>query len=164
MNAATRARLTPLQAWWSGLALRERRMLALGGAVLVLYALLALAVLPAWRTLARAPAQQAAVEEQLQAMQRLAAEAQELRAMPPVNPEQSATALKAASERLGEQAKLSLQGDRAVLTLTGVGTEALKNWLAEVRSGARARPVEATLSRGAGGYSGTIVVAFGGGA
>lgn len=161
---ATAARLAPLRAWWASLAQRERRLLLLGGTVLVVYAVFALTVQPAWRTLSRAPQQQAEVDAQLQAMQRLAAEAQELRAMPPVNPEQSAAALKSASERLGDKAKLSLQGDRAVLTLTGVGTEQLKGWLAEVRSGARARPVEATLTRGANGYSGSIVVAIGGGA
>jgi general secretion pathway protein M len=95
-------------------------------------------------------------------MKQLAAEAGELRATPPVNLEQSTAALKAASERLGDKARLSIQGDRAVLTLNGAGTAQLRGWLAEVRSGARARPVEATLSRGGSGYSGNIVVALGG--
>jgi general secretion pathway protein M len=53
-----------------------------------------------------------------------------------------------------------LQGDRAVLTLKDVGTGALNDWLAEARSGARARPLEVTLSRVAQGYSGTLVVAL----
>ena len=35
---------------------------------------------------------------------------------------------------------------------------ALRAWLTEVRSGARGRPVEAQLARGAKGYSGTITV------
>jgi general secretion pathway protein M len=156
-------RLAPVRAWWEGLARRERRLLTFGASVLGAYLLFALAVQPAWRTLSRAPAQLAALEAQQQAMQRMAAEARELRAMPPVNPEQSATALKAATERLGDRAKLSLQGDRAVLTVTGVGTGQLSGWLSEVRSGARARPVEATLTRGTSGYSGNIVVAIGGG-
>jgi len=81
-----------------------------------------------------------------------------------VNPAQAMTALKAASGRLGDKAKLSVQGERAVLTLTGVGTEQLRGWLAEARSGARARPVEASLTRGPVGYSGSIVVAIGGAA
>ena len=58
---------------------------------------------------------------------------------------------------------LALQGDRAVLTLNGVGTGALRDWLAEARTGARARPLEANLARAAQGYSGTLVVAFEGG-
>ncbi len=151
-----------LAAWWSGLALRERRLVLVAGAVLAAYLVFALGLRPAWRTLDRAPAQMDALETQLLTMQRLAAETQELRATPPVNPAQQQAALKAATDRLGDQGKLSLQGERAVLTLNGAGTEALRGWLAEVRSGARARPVEANLVRGASGYTGTIVVALGG--
>jgi general secretion pathway protein M len=160
---AAAARLAPLKAWWAALAERERRLLAVAGLVVALYLVFVVTIQPAWRTLSRAPAQQEALDLQLQTMTRLAAEAGELRAMPPVNVEQSSTALKAASDRLGDKGRLSLQGDRAVLTLNGAGTEQLRGWLAEVRSGARARPVEANLARGATGYSGTIVVAIGGG-
>jgi general secretion pathway protein M len=39
----------------------------------------------------------------------------------------------------------------------------LRDWLAEVRSSARARPLEANLARGPLGYSGSIVVALPGG-
>ena len=55
-----------------------------------------------------------------------------------------------------------MQGERAVLTLQGASTSQLRDWLAEARSGARARPVEARLTRAAQGYSGTVVVALGG--
>lgn len=151
-----------LQAWWGGLALRERRLVLLAGGVLVAFLVFAVALRPAWRTLTRAPAQLDALEAQLQGMKSLAAETQELRATPPINAAQSQAALKAATDRLGDKGKLSLQGDRAVLTLNNAGTEALRGWLAEVRSGARARPVEANLTRGASGYTGTIVVALGG--
>jgi general secretion pathway protein M len=157
------SRLAPLKAWWATLAQRERRLIALGGSVLVLYLVFVVAVQPAWRTVRSAPAQLDALDAELQTMQRLASEVGELRATPPVNAAQSMTALKAASERLGDKAKLSIQGERAVLTLNGAGTEELRSWLAEARSGARARPVEATLTRGASGYSGSIVVAVGSG-
>ena len=40
--------------------------------------------------------------------------------------------------------------------------EALRAWLSEVRSGARARAVEAQLSRGAAGFSGSITLSLGG--
>ena len=156
------SKLAPVRAWWASLAARERRLLLLAGSVIALAVVYALFVQPAWRTLRTAPVQLDALDAELQSMQRLAAEAAELRNTPPVNTAQSGAALKAASERLGEKAKLSLQGERAVLTLTGVGTEQLRSWLAEVRSGARARPIEANLTRGAGGYSGSIVVALGG--
>ena len=88
----------------------------------------------------------------------LAAEARELRASPVVAPAQSTAALQAATERLGEQARLTVQGDRAVLILTGIDSESLRSWLAEARSGARARPIEAQLARGPNGFTGTITV------
>jgi general secretion pathway protein M len=158
----TNPRLAALRARWASLAVRDRRLLALAAGVIALYTLFAVAVQPAWRTLRTAPAQLEALEIQLQAMQRLATEASELRATPPVNPEQASAALTAASERLGDKARLSVQGDRAVLTVSGAGTAQLSGWLAEVRSGARARPVEATLTRSGSGYSGSIVVSIGG--
>jgi general secretion pathway protein M len=154
--------LAPLRTWWRGLALRERRLLLLAAAVLLAFVLWLLAVQPALRTLGNAPTQQDALDTQLQSMQRLASEATQLRAAPPVNTAQAAAALKAATDRLGDKGKLVLQGDRAVLTLKEVGTGALSDWLAEARSGARARPIEATLSRVAQGYSGSLVVTLGG--
>ncbi|MDP2005901.1 MAG: type II secretion system protein GspM [Rubrivivax sp.] len=163
MNAARLAAAwAPLQTRWRALPGRERRLVSLALAVLAVGALWLAAMQPALQTLRTAPAALDAAEAQLQAMQRLAAEAGELRATPPVNAEQANAALQAATTRLGEQARLSLQGDRAVLTLNGVGTGALRDWLAEARSGARARPVEASLMRGAQGYSGTLVLAIGG--
>lgn len=162
-DSAKRDPWAKARAWWGGLAARERRMVAVAGVVLGAYLLFALAIQPAWRTLRAAPAQLDALDAQLQGMQRLAAEARELRATPPVNIAQSQAALKSATDRLGDKARLSVQGDRAVLTLNGAGTAQLQGWLAEVRSGARARPLEANLSRAAGGYSGTIVVALGSG-
>ena len=51
-----------------------------------------------------------------------------------------------------------LQGERATLTINGISGNALTGWLGEVRSAARARPVEATLSRGQNGYSGSIAL------
>jgi general secretion pathway protein M len=161
-NAGSASALAPLQLWWRALAGRDRRLLQVAAAVLGLALLWWLGLQPALRTLRHAPAQIEAAEAQLRAMQRLAAEAGELRTTPPVSSEQAAAALRAATERLGEQARLSLQGDRAVLTLNGVSTSQLRAWLAEARSGARARPVEASLLRSGNGFNGTLVVAIGG--
>ena len=163
MNAAVQGSvLAPLQARWRTLARREQVMVGVATAVVALVLVWLVAVQPAWRTLARAPAEIDTLDAQLQSMQRLAAEAQELRAAPPVTPDQAAAALKAATARLGDKARLALQGERAVLTLNGVGTGALRDWLAEARAGARARPLEANLTRASQGYSGTLVVGLGG--
>ena len=150
------------RAWWQGLAQRERRLVFVAALLIGVALVWLLAVQPAWRTLHGAAAENDALEARWQTMQRLADEAQQLRAAPPVTAEQAKAALQAATERLGGTGRLSMQGERAVLTLNGAGTGALRDWLAEARSGARARPVEAKLARGAGGYSGTLVVAIGG--
>jgi general secretion pathway protein M len=39
--------------------------------------------------------------------------------------------------------------------------EEIRQWLIEARGGARARPVEATLTRSGDGYNGTLIVAIG---
>jgi general secretion pathway protein M len=162
MKSQDNTALAALGSWWHALALREKRMLAGAGAIVVFFLLWALALQPALRTITQAPAELDGLEVQLQTMQRLAAEAGTLRAAPAINPEQAAAALRAATERLGDKGKLLVQGDRATLTLAGVGTADLRDWLAEARSGARARPLEASLTRGAQGYNGTLVMTIGG--
>lgn len=150
-----------LRSAWAARDARERRLLLLAAAVLGLFLLWSLALQPALRTLRTAPAQIDQLDTQLQAMQALAGDVQRLRAIPPLPREQAAAALRAASERLGTQARLSEQGERAVLTLTGTTPERLRDWLGEARSAARARPLEMNLSRDAQGLSGTVVVTLG---
>lgn len=156
--------LAPLRDFWAALALRERRLLAAAALVLLLYALWALALQPALRTTRELPSRLDRLDAELQVMRSLAAEARELRGTAPLAPGAAAAALKTATERLGERGRLVQQGERAVLTVDGASGEQLRSWLAEARSGARARPVEARLKRGAQGYTGTIVVAIGGAA
>jgi general secretion pathway protein M len=151
-----------LRTRWQALTTRDRRLLGLAVALAAAGLLWLVAIQPAWRTLRDAPARIATLQGQQQEMRALASEARELRAAPALQLEQSTLALYAASHRLGTNGRLSLQGERAVLTLTGASSEQLREWLAEARSGARARPVEAQLSRSAQGYSGSIVLALGG--
>jgi general secretion pathway protein M len=160
---AMAAARTQAQDRWRALAPRERLIATIALVLIGVGLVWSVAVQPAWRTIREAPAQIDRLDAQLQAMQRMAAETRELRGVSPVGPAQAHDALRSATERLGaEKARLSLQGDRATLTLTGVTGEQLSHWLGEARSGARARPVEAQLTRSAGGYAGTLIVALGG--
>jgi general secretion pathway protein M len=156
------AQLAALRTRWQALGVRDRGLAWLAIAILSAFVLWSWAVQPAWRALRDAPAQIGTLEAQLQEMQSLAAETRELRAAPALSSEQSAAALKAASDRLGNKARLSMQGERAVLTLTGASSSQVREWLAEARAGARARPVEAQLSRNAQGFSGSVVLSIGG--
>lgn len=161
-DGALAARLAPLHAWWNRLARREQRLVLVAATLIGLALLWLVAIRPAWTTLRQAPAQLDALDVQLQAMQRLAAEARELRAAPTIPPAQSGAALQAATERLGDEARLTVQGERAVLSVTGIDGESLRSWLVEVRSGARARPIEAQLARGPNGFTGTVTLAIAG--
>jgi general secretion pathway protein M len=123
---------------WEAMGERERIALGTVGALLVLLLAWSLLLAPALRVLKSAPAELEKLDAQAQA------------------------ALTASVEHLGPAARLNLTGDRAVVTLTGIAPEALQAWLGEVRSAARARPVEAQLTRGPKGYAGTLVLTLGG--
>jgi general secretion pathway protein M len=56
-----------------------------------------------------------------------------------------------------------LGGDRATITFTNASGTQVRDWLAEVRQAARVRPIEANLTRGPQGYSGTVIVQMPGG-
>ena len=148
--------------FWRSRLPRERQLSTIALLAVALFLGWSTLLAPAWQTVRSAPQQLDRLDTQLQQMQSAAAEVQALRAVPPISPPQAAIALKAATDRLGDKGRLSLQGERAVLTLSGVGPEALRAWLNEARSGARARPVEVQLLRAAQGYSGTIAVNLGG--
>jgi general secretion pathway protein M len=153
----------PLRTRWQSLGARERRGLTLAAWVLGLFLAWALAVAPAWRTARDAPALLDRLDAQLQQMQRLAGEARELRSTPAIGSAQAVGALRAATEAIGGAGRLQVAGDRATLTLTGANGSQLREWLDDARSSARARPLEANLTHGPQGYSGSIVVALPGG-
>ena len=147
--------------FWQARAPRERQLiLVMAISVTVLLVWLAL-IQPALRTLREAPLDLDRLDQQMQQMQLAASEMQGLRSASPVPTEQATTALRAATAQLGERAKLSVQGDRAVLTFTGIQGDALRGWLGEARSAARARPMEAQLVKAATGYTGSITVSLG---
>jgi general secretion pathway protein M len=152
------------QAQWSRLAEREQRLLSLAGVALGLLLTYAVLIAPAQRTLRNVPAQLETLERQLQTMQAQAAEARLLSASPSVPAADAQAALSGATDRLGPKAQLHMRGEHAVLMLSGVPSEALQSWLGEVRAAARARPVEAQLTRTPQGFTGSIVLSLGGGA
>lgn len=145
---------------WQALALRERRMVTLAAVLLLAAFLWFVAIAPALKVVRTAPAQLTVLDTQLQAMQRDATEARSLRAVAPVSAPQSAAALRAATNALGGVGRIAIVGDRATLTLSDASAAQLRDWLADARSAARARVVEANISHtaGSGGLTGTVVV------
>lgn len=150
-----------LLARYARLDARERQMVVIiVAAVTFLVVWLAL-VRPAMNTLETAPALRDQADAQLLQMQAISNEARQLRALPPVPQSVAEQVLKSATDELGGKAKISVQGDRATLSVTGINGEELRKWLIQARGGARARPVEADLVRAGDGYNGTLIVTIG---
>lgn len=149
-----------LERRWARLQPRERQLVGLAGGAVAVLLLWFVALRPAWQTWQQVPDQARALEADWMQMQRLASEARDLKSQPPVNATQAAQALKSATDRLGAHGKLNQIGDRATLNVNGASPEQLRTWLAEVRSGARARPIELQVNRAEGGLSGQIVVSL----
>ena len=151
-------------AGWQAMAPRERRWVSLAAWVFGLCLLWWVLLGPALTTLRQAPAQQAKLDAQLARMQNMAASAEQLRGQSsaPIPSHRAAqSSLEQATLALGATAQLSLQGDRASLTLQGVSPEALALWLNQARINARAMPVSAQLEWRAEpkGWHGQLVVA-----
>lgn len=144
---------------WTAMAPRERQMAQVAAALVLLTVLVLVFIRPALKSMQQTPAQLREISTQVGRMRAMADEAQVLRQQPPVPPVQAEAALKAATERLGPAARMSIQGDRATVEFTKVLGASLADWLAEVRVAARARPLEANLAQSEPGhYSGTVVL------
>jgi general secretion pathway protein M len=147
--------------FWQARAPREKQLIAAMAVAVGALLLWWIAIQPALRTLREAALEIERLEQQTQQVQLAAAEMQTLRSTSPVPVEQAMAALRAATTRLGDKAKISVQGERATLTFTGIPAEALGTWLSEARNAARARPIEAQMIKSGAGYNGSITVSVG---
>lgn len=144
---------------WAAMAPRERQMAQMAATVLVLAVVMLVFIRPAWKSMQQTPVQLREMSTQVARMRTLADEALALRQLPPVPPAQAEAALKSATERLGAGVRLNVQGDRVTVEFNKVPGESLADWLAEVRSTARVKPLEANLNQTEPGrYSGTMVL------
>lgn len=155
----TQAALADLKTRWQALAPRERQMVQLVAWLLAIILLFMLGIRPAWRTLQSTPAQMAQADAVVADMRSQADDVRRLRQLPTVPSGQAEAALTTATQALGDTAKLRLQGDQAVVTLTQAPGPELSTWLQEVRTSARARPTQANLIQVTPGfYSGAITL------
>jgi general secretion pathway protein M len=145
---------------WAALARREKLMVAAATAVVLIAALWVLAIGPALATLRHSDEQRRVLDAQLQRIMALRAQAQSLQSQPKQNYEEASRQLElSVRQALGTSARLSIQGERATVTLTGTAPDALAQWLAQARANARAIPAEAHLVRnGNGMWEGTVVL------
>ncbi len=149
-----------LAARWAALAPRERVLVAAAATVVGVALLWWVALAPALTTLRSADAAHRSLDAQLERMLRLQTQAQAMQAQPRQNPDEAMRQLEnAIRQQLGTAGRYSIAGERVTLTLTGVPSPVLAQWLAQVRVNARAIPTEARLTRNAGGtWDGTLVL------
>jgi general secretion pathway protein M len=153
---------TQVSRFWRARAPRERQLIAVMAVAVGALVLWWIAIQPALRTLREASIEIERLERQTQQVQLAAAEMQNLRSASPVPTEQAMAALRSATTHLGDKARITVQGERATLIFTGIPADAIGGWLAEARSAARARPLEAQMIRSGADYNGSITVSVGG--
>lgn len=153
-----RDRMAPLAARWQTMAPREKLMVAAGAALVLLALAWWVMLAPALGVLRNGPQQRQALDVQLQRMMALQSQAQSLQSVPRLGPEEASRQLEAAvRQSLGTTGRLTLQGDRATLTLVAAAPDALARGLAQVRANARLTPTDAHLVRNpAGQWDGTL--------
>lgn len=147
---------------WTQAAPREKLLVAIAAALVLLALAWWIAVAPALEVLRASDAQHRELDAQLARMRALQQQAQALQAQPKQNQEESLRLLEAAvRQRLGTTARMTIAGDRVTLTLAATPADALAGWLSQARVNARAVPTEARLSRGqSGGWDGTLVLSL----
>jgi len=140
MNAIwTQARQTAANAWQQR-APRERRLLALGAAVLSVAAVWSLLLAPAWRVWREAPQQEMRLQAQTRQMLQLQAQARQMQAPSRIERSQALKLLGDSAALLGPKAQLSPQGDELRVTLQAAPASGLAQWLADARENAQSRP------------------------
>ena len=141
--------LEPLRARWARLPGREKNLFRLAALVLLAFVVWQFSLAPGLATLHTAEAQTRALEEQMQQMQAMQAQAQAIEKQPALGFDEAVRALSAATKQtLGTTAQLAMAGDRASVTLKDASPEALAQWLVQARVNARSFLAEAQLVRG----------------
>lgn len=148
-----------LAARWQTVSGRERQLVVVGLALLLLALLWWVGVAPALATLRSAQTQRQLLDAQLQQMQSLQMRAKVLQAQPRIAFDEARRLLEASVKPLGATAQLMLAGERATVTLRGASADAVAQWLMQVRLNVRAVPSDARLVRSASGaWDGTLTL------
>lgn len=133
---------------WKTLAAREQTLVLIAASIVGIAIVWWVLLSPAIKTLKNAPAEHAQLDRKLQHMRSLQQEALELQKAPRVQGDDATRVLQSSlTQALGSTAQISIVGDRATVTLKAAPAGALGQWLANVRSSARAIPIQSKLVR-----------------
>ncbi|SFO87469.1 general secretion pathway protein M [Variovorax sp. OK605] len=152
-----------LKARWGALEARERRMVAAAVALVALALLWWIALAPALRTLAAAPAEHAKLDAQIQQMATLQNRATALQSQPRLNRDDALRALETSvRDGLGtSNAQLMTSGGdgAATVSLRAAPAATVAQWLGQARGNAHAVPREVHLTRAPSGNTANTAAA-----
>ena len=135
--------------WFEQRAPRERQLLSIAFALLVIAVIWWALVAPALQTYRASTAVHAKLDTELAQMQAMASEAKQVRARPVVSAAQAQAWLDASIKKLGK-ATLQIQGSRVQVNFVGASPESLAMWLAQARSTVQLLPLQANWKRNVG--------------
>ncbi len=135
------------QAAWARRNPREQLLLGLGAWVMGLAALWTVALAPALQTWQEAPARQTLLDAQSQRMRELQVQAQSLQKPAVISRTDATLWLEKNLTELGPNARITLQGETASLSLQAAPAAALARWLSQARDNAQALPTQAQLQQ-----------------
>ncbi len=152
--------MTAWRSLWAGRSTRERGLLGLAAFALAALLIWSLALAPALKTLATAPAALEQLDARIAAMQLMASEAALLKQRSaPARGGDAVRQLEASvPQRLGPGAGFSSSADRITVTLQAAQPEPLAQWLVQARESAGAVAEQASLRQGANGWEGRLVL------
>lgn len=140
----------PLQGFWQARQPRERAMLLIAAALIVLALLWSHGLQPALALWQSTPANRIQSASQMSALQNLAAQAEVLRTRPRLDAAQSQQAVFKSIGELG--GKASVDGPRITASLPRISAAALAQWLQALGPQTGARVVQASLQESEPGY------------
>jgi general secretion pathway protein M len=139
--------LDTLKLRWSRLAPREKRAVRLAAFLVGVALVWSVLLSPALGVLKRAQSQRAALDAELESMQKLQLRARVLQSQSVLSPQDSLTALQRVSAMLGGNAKWTVAGGQATLSLQKVPAPLLAQWFAQSGTQGTVPPVQAHLVR-----------------
>jgi general secretion pathway protein M len=150
--------LRPLQ---DKLSARERLAVQIAALILIAFFTWWLLIAPAWRQIAIAPAERAALDQTLQTMQMQAHEAALLKTDTAlIEANVSKTLQEATKAHLGAGSQTQVTGEKATVTVVATQAAGLAQWLGTARQNAHAKPIEAHLTQTGNLWGGTVVLAL----
>jgi general secretion pathway protein M len=156
--------INPIYAHWVRLAPREKTWVAMATGLVGLAVLWWVLLSPALNTWRHSHTLRAQLDAELQNMHSLQAQARALQAQPQIGREDALRALQATvTQVLGTGSQLIVSGERVTVTLKGISSQSLAQWLTQSRINAHALPTEAHLSRDIAdpvAWSGQVVMAL----